>query len=88
MLRCKKGDLAMVLRGLTAGSMVEILEFRGKATSFRTKVVHDNVWLVSCRGETRGADGRRLGKPDEWLPPIRPGDLKETDETEREVESV
>lgn len=85
-LRCKKGDLAIVLVEDWAGYIVEVLDFAGTVKDQYGDTWED-AWLVSKRGEAM-IGGRPVAIPDSWLLPIRPGDLKETEETEKEIESV
>lgn len=88
MLRCKKGDLAICLRAPVSGRMVEVGEFIGKGLSQRG-VIYENCWAVTWRDVgSVGKTGRRFAESDSDLFPIRPGDLKETEETEKEVENV
>lgn len=85
MLRCKKGDLAIVLTGDNAGRIVEVLDYVGLGST--DKGVFRDLWLISWNGQLHNpiTGGRWLCQ--DWrLLPIRPGDLKETDE--KEVESV
>ena len=87
MLRCKKGDLAILLRSDLGneGKIVDVLEFSGR-TFFIDGSVSENCWDVSLSGsETDSLTGLKWSCPDHWLFPIRPGDLKETEEAEREV---
>ena len=94
MLRCKKGDLAIVIKGVYSGSIVDVLEYVGT----KTGITHDgkievaqNCWRVSSPREQIGFHDVLLGEffaEDHHLLPIRPGDLKETDVAEKEVESV
>ena len=87
-LRCKKGDLAIVLRGKRAGYVVEVLDFIGRATGLESRKVYDDIWAVKVSGKTHGRSGRRFGERDTDLLPIRPGDLQETEESEKEIERV
>ena len=62
---------------------VEVLEFAGP--------MHGCIdcWYISHHGQERDpGSGFRWFVPDAEMLPIRPGDLKEVDETEKEVESV
>lgn len=83
-LRCKPGDLAIVVGGsANQGCVVEVLEFAGP--------MHGCIdcWYISHHGQERDpGSGFRWFVPDAEMLPIRPGDLKEVDETEKEVESV
>lgn len=81
-LRCKPGDLAVVVRSEVGneGKVVRVLRFLGRA-KFSLGFVADDVWLVECpslAGETCSWS-RRIGGdacfPDARLRPIRdPGD--------------
>lgn len=87
-LRCKKGDLAFALRAPVAGRTVEIGDFIGSGIS-QHGVIHENAWAVTWRDKgSVGTTGRPFAERDCDLLPIRPGDLKETEETEKEIESV
>lgn len=89
-MRCKKGDLAIVLRGGFAGYIVDVLDFVGKSHDFKSGEARNNAWAIRVRGETHSpVYGKRFGATDEDLLPIRPGDLKETEtEKEKEIERV
>lgn len=80
-LRCRKGDMAICIKTYHAnhvGAIVEIGEFVG--AYWQDGKIYDNCWMISYRGIENIAL-----MPDAWLLPIRPGDLKETDEMEREL---
>lgn len=82
-LRCRKGDLAMVIKsdaGRAVGKFVDVLEFYGEAHG------KDNCWFVRYEGSTTDMFGTPYVQPDAWLLPIRPGDLDETEEAEKELE--
>lgn len=92
-LRCKKGDLAMVLFPPYEGCFVTCMEFLGRVHVIGTDGHGgwvDNCWETTFPGDMKAARGTngKCAIPDEQLLPIRPGDLKETEETEKEVESV
>lgn len=79
-MRCKKGDLAIVLTA-PPGSVVprdaivvclELLPVSYRAQDGSRTMIND-VWLIEWRG-MREHGGVRLGRPDCELRPIRPGD--------------
>lgn len=87
-LRCKKGDLAIALRPAVAGLVVEVRDFIGGAISDCGRPLN-NAWFVTWRDDGGVAEsGSPFAECDNELLPIRPGDLKETEEAEKEVESV
>ncbi|SHL42027.1 hypothetical protein SAMN05216428_102348 [Nitrosospira sp. Nsp11] len=91
MLGCKPNDLAMVLRGPYSGHFVTVKEFIGTSLLWRpvntAYELWDRLWKVDA--PTIPLNGFRVNCiPDEYLFPIRPGDLKEVEETEKEIESV
>lgn len=92
MLRCKKGDLAIVLKGSYSGHFVTVKEFIGTDTAYRITTgayeMFNNLWVIEAPTIPLISGMRRIVLSDEYLLPIRPGDLKETEETEKEVESV
>ena len=77
-LRCKKGDLAMVIYGnRNLGAMVKVLE---------PSATYLNTWRISVKDERLNpVTGCHWVAEDRNLLPIRPGDLKETEETEKEM---
>lgn len=84
-LRCRKGDMAMIVVGHRSGSVVDVLDFCG--TRDTCDGVFPDLWYIADRGqETNPENGNHWVCPDSYLIPIRPGDLKETDETEKTLE--
>ncbi|SEO78357.1 hypothetical protein [Nitrosovibrio sp. Nv6] len=84
MLRCRKGDLAIVLEGKWLGRVVEVGEFIGSA--MLSQVLHHDLWLISHKGKDRHpAFGYLYCQEDRYLLPIRPRDLKEVEEAEKEL---
>jgi len=97
-LRCKKGDMAIIVKGVYAGHFVTVLEFVGNSMGIRPNgdfVEYRDLWLAQsdtiehpfaylnpCMGKGQ------IHAPDHHLLPIRPGDLQESDETEKEIENV
>lgn len=86
-LRCRKGDIAIVLRSHTGheGKIVEVKEFIGYAET-RDGTVFNDLWAISIGGVSHAPDGIPYGNSDRNLLPIRPGDLDETQEIEKELE--
>lgn len=80
MLRCRKGDMAIVLRNTKGieGCLVDVKEYIGVHLSFITRTPIE-AWRVEHRGDTYYVGDR-------FLLPIRPGDLDETEETSKELE--
>jgi hypothetical protein len=67
------------------GKLCDVDEFIGAAENERGQISL-NVWNISFNGQTHDpVSGDKWGCPDRFLLPIRPGDLQETDETEREL---
>jgi hypothetical protein len=66
-------------RDIATGQIVKVLDFHGDALG------QPNCWYVLFQNEMINEDGKRYIQPDSWMLPIRPGDLQETDETEREL---
>jgi len=93
MLRCKKGDLAIVLKGEYIGHYVTVIKFIGLAYGKGmdgSRWHKDNFWETTFPRGAKAIEGTngRGGYADDELLPIRPGDLKETEDAEKEVESV
>lgn len=86
-LRCKVGDLAIVLRSPTdrAGRICMVDSFVGFANTVNDGLQGD-MWAVSYNGETHSGRGFRYGCRDSDLLPIRPEELKEEEERERELD--
>ena len=80
MLKCRKDDLAIVLYSKhdREGALVNVVEFIGAFTSPIHGYVGEDVWKVEHKGDYH------FGR-DAWLLPIRPDELKETEETEKEI---
>lgn len=73
-MRCKPGDLAIVTRSYSGrfGSVVEVVEFVGVATTLRNGIVND-AWAVVYRGSNKHPDtGLPLLARDMDLTPIPP----------------
>ena len=77
-LRCKKGDLAIMIKGVRVGRIVEVIGYDG------FDPVYGHEWRIKTSIPL--PPNEFWISPDSWMTPIRPGDLKETEETEREVE--
>jgi len=76
--RCRKGDLAIVLVGLSAGQIVDVVEHYPEAIMQDGEVMFD-VWHIKHQ-----TDDPRVNyfREDKYLLPIRPGDLEETETDE------
>lgn len=80
-LRCRKGDMAMLTKTAQyycVGAIVNVLEFYGDYFD-DWDGDHPNCWRIEYRSQT-------YIQPDDWMIPIRPGDLDETEETEKKLE--
>jgi len=80
--RCRKGDLAIVLVGLSAGQIVDVVKHYPEAKMQDGEVMFD-VWHIKHQ-----TDDPRVNyfREDKYLLPIRPGDLEETETDELTVE--
>ena len=85
MLRCRAGDLAFCLKGGSIGLMVEVLKYHGGYVS-QNGVYYPHVWMVRVSGQERNHDGTFFAEDDSNLLPIRPAELKETEETKTNAE--
>lgn len=84
MLRCKPDDLAMILEGKFQGYFVTVIEFIGDLREGDCR--YKDCWVTTPPAGEIGVRGT-VAYPDKALFPIRPGDLKEDEETEKEVVS-
>lgn len=81
-MRCKKGDLAIVVKSpnkFTIGWIVEIKEYLGDSYGG-----YRYVWEIEAKNH-QPKIGRWIGS-DDWLLPIHPGDLHEIAETKKVLE--
>lgn len=85
-LRCRKGDMAIVLKGAWSGKIVDVVEFVGVMPGNVTGQIYKDIWKIRYQGSCYSDSGAMRGFPDEYLLPIRPGDLDESEETERVME--
>jgi hypothetical protein len=87
-LRCKKGDMAIVLYSIRGneGKIVDVVRFVGEPNWPSDELDGMDYWAISHRGETHNPDGEQWIARDCDLMPIRPGDLQETEETEKDLE--
>lgn len=83
-MRCRKGDMAIMVVGESIGKMVEVGNFLGIANN---PIEHpgDDYWAVEYRGIPWNKKLQWLIARDSHMIPIRPGDLQETEEKEREA---
>lgn len=86
-LRCKEGDLAVLLSGRYVGYIVTVGKFLGfceRAYSLVTRTVtsKDNVWRVHGIAEYP-----KLTEQDQNMQPIRPPKVAKTTETKQEIEA-
>lgn len=74
-MRNKQGDLSKIIKsvdGLSVGKIVQCVSYEGKHSQ------HGDIWLVSCKDplvSEYGAVGNRMHMPDDWMVPIKPGEL-------------
>ncbi|SCX93593.1 hypothetical protein SAMN05216420_101382 [Nitrosospira sp. Nl5] len=86
-LRCKKGDMAIVLdpEHSAYGWIVDVVYFHRLALLLNTSAekweVCRDVWVIEHANLSK-----KCGCEDKYLLPIRPGDLNETEETEKKLE--
>ena len=81
-MKCRKGDLAIVLQGPLVGAIVKVLRCAGTLTMSDGEVLV-NAWQTHHSSNNPNWD---YFKEDRYLLPIRPGDLKETEERISEKE--
>jgi hypothetical protein len=91
-LRCRKGDMAIIIKGAYSGYVVDVLQFIGCISATNSEGVLsavDDAWLISVNSPLKGVHAlRRVTNKvacDKYLLPIRPGGLRETEESEREL---
>lgn len=98
-MRCKQGDLAIVLKSVTGtsdGKYVTVCEYIGYFNAeehFVHNGIHcqvpitDNYWWIECPSgfQTPYGPTKRAYGPDTWLKPIPPDLLDDTEETGDEV---
>lgn len=77
-IRCKTGDIAILLTGPHVGYIVDILEFQPFVETVRHGYKY-NVWHINHSDFDQNF---RHCMEDEYLLPIRPGDLDETETDE------
>jgi hypothetical protein len=89
MLRCKEGDLAVILRGPYTGYFVTVGRFLGTvpgyAMSSGKTITPEDVWEVISQDVKPRFPGARTCVQDINLQPIRPGRTPVTTETKKEV---
>jgi hypothetical protein len=89
-LRCRKGDMAIIIKGAYSGYIVDVLQFIGVSLGNNSKGVLctlDDAWLIGVNSPLKGAhrEGIKNIAADKNLLPIRPRDLHETEESEKEL---
>jgi hypothetical protein len=84
-LRCKAGDIAITVAGPRVGRVVEVIRFLGKANS-PIENPGEDYWGIEYRGSPFADTGEWWIARDSYMLPIRPGDLDETEETQKELE--
>jgi hypothetical protein len=83
-LRCRKGDMAIMVVGPHSGYIVDVLEYIGNGSC--DKGSFNDLWYVAHGKEERNPlTGKRWVARDSSMLPIHPGDLHETEETEKEL---
>jgi hypothetical protein len=101
-MRCKAGDLAIVLRsvsGKNEGRIVSVAQYIGyyhaeesfEYNGIRCQVpITDNYWWITSPNEMEtyvGPTTKAYG-PDTWLKPIRPDVLDDGEETGEDIYKV
>lgn len=98
-MRCKVGDIAILLRSLTGkndGKIVDVVEYIGyfeAEQSFEHRGINcrvpitDHYWWIYCAAglETPYGTTSKAYGPDTWLKPIPPDILDNDEETGDEV---
>ena len=81
-LRCRKGDMAFVVKSFSGreGWMVDVVEYVG--TGMTSEGIFPNLWRTSHKNDGLTS----YFSDDSHLLPIRPGDLDESEETEKTLE--
>lgn len=74
-LKCKKGDIAMILTGPYAGQVVDVVKYYSMI-DMSSGVILIDAWEIRHPSDPRGT---RYFKEDKYLLPIRSGDLDETE---------
>lgn len=87
MLRCKKGDLAIVLKSATGkeGMIVEVGRYFGRVEVDNFAGSMEQAWQVIHSSHSPRFE---YFSEDKDLLPIRPDELNETEETEKELINV
>lgn len=74
-MRNKQGELSRIIKsvdGLSVGKIVQCLAIDGEHST------HGVIWLVLSASELiseYGVVGNRMHVPDDWMVPIKPGEL-------------
>lgn len=87
-LRCKEGDLAVMLNGQYVGYIVRVGEFIGSignvySLSRKELVRRDNAWRVYGLADYPC----NFVEEDRYMQPIRPPKVAKTTETKQEIEA-
>lgn len=77
-LRCRKGDLAILLTGSYAGIIVDVLEYHSSVTVSNAPPMVDAWHIRHPSDEPR----TKYYFEDRYMLPIRPGDLDQTETDE------
>jgi hypothetical protein len=77
-LKCRKGDIAIILEGPCVGFVVDVVEYYGVSEMTDGEVL-TNAWHI--KHHTDDPDWNYF-KEDKCLLPIRPGDLDESETDE------
>ena len=88
-LRCKEGDLAIVLKGRHKGYIVHAVKYVGDTVSqsiHGAQSYSTAAWHVECKA-LNPLYTERLICPDKYLQPIRPPKVAKTTETKQEIEA-
>lgn len=88
-LRCREGDLAIVLAGEYTGYVVSVVKFVGDTVSqsIHGAPSHSTAaWHVECKVINLFYTNRLIC-PDKYLQPIRPPKVAKHTETKQEIEA-
>ena len=88
-LRCREGDLAIVLHGTFTGYLVTVGKFQGDLSGLYNAESVNEAWEVCCKDilEQYPSDITMVVCEDRYLQPVRPPKIDKTTETKQEIEA-
>lgn len=87
-MRNEKGGLSRIIKsvdGLSVGKIVQCLTVDGEHSK------HGVIWLVASKEDLiseYGVVGNRMHLPDDWMVPIKPGELNTNKVDEKQLTNV